>query len=626
MGFRRAGVLPATVTLQPFPHGFAEHSDAATHGESVTFQIGLLLALIVVALVFFSFEWISSDVVALGLLLTLILTGLLPPKEAFSGFGSETVLMVLGLLIMTSALVKTGVVEMVGRSILRHAGTRPAPLLAVVMISVALLSAFISNTAAAAFFLPIVLGIAGRSKLSPSSLLMPVAFASILTSSVTLISTSTNLVVNGLITNAGLAPMGMFELAPVGIPIAVAGLVYMFFIGRRLIPNRAPAEGLLEEFGVRSYITEVLVLPASPLVGKTLGQANLGQDLDLAVVRVLREPNQYLWPRQDMRLRAGDILLVEGARKQVLQVKDTAGIEIRPDVTLSDPDLSTEDTKLVEALVVPNSALVGRTLRGVGFRERYGLQVLGLNRHGRNMLEKLARTQLRVGDVLLIQGRTGSISRLADEGLVSVLNSVEEKRVHRGRAWRAMLIFSGALTLAATGVLPLAVSVLLGAFAVFVGRCINPADAYRDIEWRAIILIACMLALGQAMAKTGTADFLAAHVASLTSSFPPEWLLGGFFVLTVLLTQPMSNQAAAAVIIPIAIETAEHVGVNPRTFVMGIAVAASCSYLTPLEPACLMVYGPGRYRFADFMRVGAPLTVIIFVLAMVFVPSVWPLR
>ena len=592
----------------------------------MTFEIGFLLLLIVVALVFFSVEWVSSDVVALGLLLTLVLTGLLSSKDAFAGFGSETVLMVLGLLIMTSALVKTGVVELVGRTILRHAGTRIAPLLAVVMVAVAGLSAFISNTAAAAFFLPVVLGIAEKSKVSPSRLLMPVAFASILTSSVTLISTSTNLVISGLMTNAGLAPMGMFELAPVGIPIAIAGLIYMFFIGRRLIPDRAGTEGLLAAFGVRSYITEVLLLPTSPLVGKTLAEANLGRDLDLSVVRVLREPNEYLWPRQDMRLRAGDVLLVEGAREHVLQVKDTAGIEIRPDVKLSDPDLRTEDTSLVEALVVPGSRLVGRSLRSVGFRERYGLQVLGLNRHGRNLLEKLSRSILRVGDVLLVQGRTRSINRLTDEGIVSVLNAVEGQRVNRSHAFRAMAIFAGSLALAAFGIIALPVAVLLGAFAVFATRCVNASDAYRQVEWRVVILIACMLGLGQAMIQTGAAAYLAEHVASATAGLSPMWLLAGFFLLTVLLTQPMSNQAAAAVILPIAIQTATHLGMNPRAFAMGIAVAASCSYLTPLEPACVMVYGPGRYRFTDFVRVGGPLTLVIFGLAMYLVPKVWPLQ
>lgn len=589
-------------------------------------SIALLLGLVLLALVFFSFEWVPSDVVALGLLLALVLTGLLPAKVAFAGFGSETVIMIMALLIMTSALVSTGLVDLIARGILRRAGTRVNTLLAVIMLAVAVLSAFISNTAAAALFLPIVIGIAAKAKVSPSCLLMPVAFASILTSSVTLISTSTNLVVSGLMTRAGLPPLGMVELAPVGIPIAVVGLLYMFFVGRRLIPDRAPADDLLEQFEVRSYITEVLVLPDSPLVGKTLAEANLGRDLELEVVRVVREPDTYLWPRRNLTLRHRDVLLVKGARKDVLKVKDTVGIEIRPDVALSVPDLRTEDTTLVEALVVPRSALAGRTLREVGLRERYRLQVLGLNRHGRNILEKLSRTILRVGDVLLLQGHTQAINRLADDGAVSVLNAVHEPRIDRPRAWRATLIFVGALALATFNILPLAVAVLLGAFAIFVARCIAPVDAYRNVEWRAVILIACMLALGEAMMRTGAAAYLAQTVAGWTTHLSPLWLLGGFFALTVALTQPMSNQAAAAVLLPIAVQTASHLHLNPRAFAVMIAVAASCSYLTPLEPACLMVYGPGHYRFADYVRVGAPLTVLLFAVAMLIVPQVWPLQ
>ncbi len=591
----------------------------------MTLSIALLLGLVLVALILFSFEWVSADVVALGLLLTLILTGLLPARDAFAGFGSDTVIMILALLIMTTALVRTGVVELVARAILRHSGTRYDVLLAVIMIAVSALSAFISNTAAAALFLPVVIGIAARAKISPSRLLMPVAFASILTSSVTLISTSTNLVISGLMTRAQLEPLGMFELTPVGIPIALAGLVYMFFIGRRLIPDRAPSESLLDHFEVRSYITEVLVLPDSPLVGKTFAEINLGRDFDLQVVRVLREPNLNLWPRARMAVREGDVLLVRGARNEILKVKDTAGIEIRPDVELSDPDLRTEEATLVEALVVPRSRLAGRTLRSVGFSERYRLQVLALNRHGRNMLEKLSRTVLHVGDVLLLQGHTTAIARLADDGAVSVLNSVEESRVDRPRAIRATLIFVGSLTLAAFEVVPLPVAVLLGAFAVFLTNCIAPADAYRELEWRAVILIACMLALGEAMIRTGTADYLAQQLVTFTPDVSPSWILGGFFILTVALTQPMSNQAAAAVILPIAVQTAAQLQLDPRPFAIMIAVAASCSYLTPLEPACLMVYGPGRYRFIDFFRVGAPLTIILFIISILLVPRIWPL-
>jgi di/tricarboxylate transporter len=376
---------------------------------------------------------------------------------------------------------------------------------------------------------------------------------------------------------------------------------------------------------VRSYMTEVLILPNSALVGKTLGQSGFGRDLDLLIVRVLRDPDKYLWPRRELVLRAGDILLVEGARAEVLKVKDTAGIEIRPEVTLSDPDLRSQDATLVEALIVPGSPLVGRTLASARLRERFRVQVLGLNRHGKNLLEKLSRTTLRIGDVILVQGRTAGIAELADEGLVSVLHAVEEPRINRPKAWRAIALFTGALILGSSHVLPLPVAVVLGAFAMFVTRCITPADAYREVDWRVIVLIACMLALGRAMMDTGAAAYLAHHVAAWTADLSPRWLLAGFFLLTVALTQPMSNQAAAAVILPIATQTATHLGLNPRAFAMIIAVAASCSYLTPLEPACLMVYGPGRYKFMDFVRVGGPLVAVLFAIAMALVPRYWPL-
>jgi di/tricarboxylate transporter len=252
--------------------------------------------------------------------------------------------------------------------------------------------------------------------------------------------------------------------------------------------------------------------------------------------------------------------------------------------------------------------------------------VLGLNRHGTNVLKKLAQVVLRAGDVLLVQGHKNNFATLQEERGFSVLNAVNEKRSDRKRAWRASAIFCGSLVLAAFSVVPLAVAVLLGAFLTFATKCVSPADAYREVEWRAIILIGCMLALGQAMSDTGTANYLADLLTSMTSGLSPLWLVAGFFLLTVALTQPMSNQAAAAVIVPIAVHTAARLGLNPRTFVMTIAVAATCSYLTPLEPACLMVFGPGRYKFSDFFRVGAPLVVLLFVLAMVMIPRIWPLE
>jgi di/tricarboxylate transporter len=280
---------------------------------------------------------------------------------------------------------------------------------------------------------------------------------------------------------------------------------------------------------------------------------------------------------------------------------------------------------MVEVILLPRSPLIGRTLETLGFRQRYGLQVLGINRRGEAIFHKLSQTRLKIGDQLLFQGPRTNIAVLDEDNTFHILGAVDEKRPNRQRAPMAIAIFAGVLALAAFNMLSLPVAVLLGTLMAFVTRCITPGEAYREVGWRALIVIGSMLALGSAMDYTGTAEFLAAQVAGLTNQAHTTWLLSGFFFLTMLLTQPMSNQAAAVVVIPIALQTALQLGVNPRTFAIMIAVGASCSFITPLEPACLMVYGPGRYRFMDFVKVGALLTVLVYILAIVLVPWIWPL-
>ena len=590
----------------------------------MTVEIIILLVILGVAMILFSLERIPADAVGLGVALSLILTGLLPSDTAFAGFGSSTVMMILGLLILTAALVRTGVVEICGRAILRYTGDEPNRLLAVIMVASATMGAFMSNTASTAFFVPLVFGLAQRARTSPSKLLLPLAFASILTSSVTLVSTSTNIVISGLMTSYDLPPMGMFELAPVGIPIAVVGLIYMFFIGRRLIPDRLAGDNSGENFGLSNYLTELIILPDSSLIGKTLAESGLGRDLDVTVLQIVRDKNRYLSPRADTRLQENDVLLVEGWRDEILKANDISGIDIKGNINLSNPELEMEETQLVEAILLPRSSLIGRSLKGFRFRERYGVQVLAINRHAETIRRKMSEVLLQLGDVLLVQGPREHIAALEAGNVFRVLTAVENKRPHIQRAPMAIVIFVGALLLATFNLISLPVAVLLGALLSFLTRCITPEEAYRDVEWKAIILIGSMLALGAAMEETGAAKFFAAQLVGLTGETQPAWLLTAFFILTVLLTQPMSNQAAAIVVVPIAIQTALQLDLNPRTFAMMIAVAASCSYLTPLEPSCLMVYGPGRYRFIDFLKVGSLLTVLIYLIAIFLVPLVWP--
>jgi di/tricarboxylate transporter len=593
--------------------------------RAITFDIALLLVIVTVALALFAFEWVPADVAALGILLALILTGLLPADQAFAGFGSETVLMLLGLLILTAALVETGAVELAGRLLMRRATAGPGQMLALVMLAGLGLSSFISNTAATAFLLPVVAGAAARLRVNVSRFLLPLAFATILASSVTLIATSTNIVVSGLMVQHALAPIGVFELTPVGLPIAFVGLIYMLTVGRRLMPDRRAAEALTEGFDLRPYITQIRVQDNSPLTGRTLAQSGFRQTLGVTVLAVLRNDERVIAPGGETELRDGDALIVEGQRDAILKLSSARGVEAHPDAQLSDTDLQNGSARLVEAVILPGSPFAGRTLQGLRLREQHGLQMLAVNRISGLVHEELHEVRFRMGDVLLLQGPQEQIAALQEANAFRVLGAVEARARRPRRTGIAIALFAGALVLGASGLVSLAVAALAGALMAFLTRCITPEEAYRRVEWRALILIACMLGLGAALQETGAAEYLAGRIVSLAGAAGPVWLLGGFFMLTVLLTQPMSNQAAAAVVLPVALETAAQAGLNPRSFAMIVAVAASCSYLTPLEPACLLVYGPGRYRFRDFLKVGAPLTVLIFAIAMILVPRVWPL-
>jgi di/tricarboxylate transporter len=586
-------------------------------------EIAICLLILAVAVVLFAWDRVPAEVIALGVMLALIASRVLPPERAFAGFSSDTMMMLLGLLIMSAGLIQTGVVDSAGTYVFRLAGRDPQLFLPVILVSVAAVSAFMSNTAATAFFVPLVMGYAGKVGISPSKLLLPVAFASILSSSVTLVSTSTNLVVSGMLTRYGLPPMGMFELALVGIPITIAGILYMWAIGTRLIPERENQKAE-ETIGERHYQADVVIVEASPLIGRTLKQAKFTKDAGLTVVKLIRG-NQALQTRlKSVKLQPGDELIIEGSRADLLKIKDLKGLDFKADVHLADPNAAESEVTIVEGVLLPRSPLIGRSLKSLEFKERYGLQVLALHRPGR-VPHNISSARLRFGDVLLLQGKPENVKELERGNLFNIFGGVDPARLYRSRAPLAAAIFAAVIAAITLKLASIPVAVLGGAFLMFLTRCLSPEEAYRQVEWRVLILIGALLSLGEAMDQTGAGRYLALQLIELAGADNPYLLLSCFFVLTVALTQPMSNQAAALVVLPIAIQTGLALGTNPRAFAMMVAVAASCSYLTPLEPSCLMVYGPGKYRFSDFFRVGMPLTVIIYLLAILLVPQLWPI-
>jgi di/tricarboxylate transporter len=591
----------------------------------MTADIAICLAILGVTVFLFAWDRIPADVIALGVMLAVIAAGLLPVDKAFAGFGSDTVMMILGLLMMTAGLVQTGVVEISGRYVFDLAGRNPAIFLPVVMLSVATVSAFMSNTAATAFFVPLVLGYASKVGESPSKFLLPLAFASILTSSVTLISTSTNLVVSDLLTRYQQPAMGMFEMAPVGIPIAVVGILYIWTIGVRLLPQREDQKPEAK-IGERRYQADIIVDADGPLVGKSPTAAKITGGTGLSVIKLTRGAETLRGKKRlaDLELQAGDELLIEGLRAALLKIKDTEGLDFKADVHLADPEDEKDRITIVEGVLLPRSPLIGYSLRDLDFHERYGLQVLALHRAGR-VPKTISSARLRMGDVLLLQGTPEDVNALERGNLFNIFGGVEQGRFNPSRAPLATAIFGLAILAATFKFAALPVAMLGGAFLMLATRCLSPDEAYRQVEWKALILIGALLSLGAAMEASGAGRYLAQQLIAIVGAESRYALLSCFFVLTVTLTQPMSNQAAALVVLPIAIQTALQLGVDPRAFAMMVAVAASCSYLTPLEPSCLMVYGPGKYLFSDFFKIGLPLTVLIYCIAIMLVPWFWPI-
>jgi di/tricarboxylate transporter len=594
----------------------------------VTPQIAYVLGVLVLALVLFASDRISVDIVGLIVLLSLAIPRVLTPKEALSGFADETLLLLISLFVLTAGIVKTGLVERVGLWLASVGGRNPRALTRVILGSAATVSAFLSNTVTTAVFLPIMIGVARRSAVALSRVLMPLAFASILAGSVTLIGTSTNLVISSQLPRYGLAPIGFFELSPVGAGITVAGLLYLFFLAPKLVPDRGQRE-MTDRYDLRRYLSEALIQPGSRLAGKSLAESQLGSAMNLNVVGIVRGERRTLAPGPQAVLAENDILIIEGKADDILSVKDAGGIEIRADVkpALSDGDLQSERIRMREAMVLPRSDFVGRTLKESRFRERTGLTVLAIHSAGGpDRIEKLSGIRLNPSDVLLLQGSIEAFDRLRGEGDLFLLEDVSAHHPRRRKARWAAVIFLVSIIVGVTGALPLTLAFITGGVALVLTRCMSPQEAYESVDWRLMVMIACMISFGLAMEKTGTAAFLSQLIVRHVSHLGSVPLLAAFFAFTVLLTQPMSNQAAALVILPIAVTVAKTLSLNPRSFVMCVTFAASCSFLTPLEPSCVLVYGPGRYRFFDFARVGLPLTVIVFVLSMLLIPMIWPLQ
>ncbi len=586
----------------------------------MTLDAIMVLAILVGAVALFVSEKYPIDFVALLVLGSLLLFGLITPQEGISGFSNPATVTVAAMFILSAGLQKTGATAAVGRLMVRF-GRSYFTALVTIMGTITVISAFINNTAAVAVFIPLVMIVANKRKIAASRLLIPLSYASQFGGVCTLIGTSTNLLVSSISDEAGYGAFSMFEFSRMGLILFVAGVLFFLLFGRWLLPERQ-AQELAVVYQLGEYITELRVAENSPLVGKSVLESRLGQDHDVTVLRLLHV-TKAVWAPLRQAVQGGDVLLVRGKIGELMRLRESARLQLNAEFKLRDETLQSEDLRLVQALVAPGSSLVGQTLKEVDFRSRYEALVLAIQRRGEPIRDKLNSVRFRLGDALLIQAHQDQIQKLrSDENLI-VLDEVPGEPL-RHKAPLVLGILVAVVGLAAFNVLPILVTAILGALAMVLTRCLRLEEAYKAINWQVIFLLAGILPLGIAMQKSGAAGLIAGKAVGMVGGMGPVAVLAVVYLMTSVMTDTMSNNAAAVLLAPIAISTAVQMGVDPRPFLMAITFAASTGFSTPVGyQTNTMIYNFGGYKYTDFLRTGVPLSILFWILSVIFIPRLW---
>ena len=576
-------------------------------------------------------EKLRNDLVAVLIVLALAGTGLLSPADAVAGFASEPALVVAAIFAMGAALHQTGVSETVGRWIGRLAGASLTRANAVMMLAVAVLSAFTHHVTTTAVMLPVTLNLAREKNLAASQLLMPLSFAASLGTTITIIGAPAFLIASGVLQQAGRPALGIFSIAPIGIALTIAGTAFVLLLGRWLLPARSGAgEGSEQRFRLDEYFTELTILDDSPFREKTVREVEQDERYPMRVVGLVRDGRQLRGRFHERRVRPGDVLLVRTSPEQLLAIREDRGVELHP-VAQYQPavtehaaaDDKEPSERLVQVVVAPNAEFAGRTIADIGFNRRYGVIVVGLwRRHG--WLEReLSQIALRPGDVLVVQGDEEEMSRVAADSNFLLMVPFQATPRARGRALLAAAIMI-ATVVAASFHVPLHLAAIGGAAAMVLTGCIRGAQAYRAIDGRIFVFIAGAIPLGTAMQKSGSADVLARSLQAVVGDWNPSLVLLAVFAVVGVLTQFMSDSATTAIFAPVAVALANGLGHPPEPYVITVAMAAVASFLTPIgHHGNLLIYGPGGYRFADFVRVGTPLTIIVAVIVALLSRLLW---
>ena len=588
----------------------------------MTIEIALVLGIALVAIILFATEKLRVDAVALLVLSALAILGLVSPGDALGGFSNQATITVAAMFILAAGLQNSGALSGIGH--LLGKATSPLMFLLILFGVLAVIAPFVNNTAVVAVFMPLVMTAAAGIGMSASKALIPLSYVSQMAGVCTLVGTSTNLLVNAMARDLGHPGFTMFEFTPLGVICFVVGCIYLLTLGRWLLPASRGGE-LVEEYELGNYITELRVMPDSSLIGTSVGEANLGEEFGVYVLELLRG-DRKIWSPRSQTLKEGDILIARGDWSKLDQLRTDAGLEINTEFQLKTHTLE-EGTQqvLTEVLIAPRSRVIGSTLALLDRRWQHDATVLAIHRRGEILRDQLKDVRLHVGDVLLMLTPETAMPALRRDTNVIVLSERDAERRGGWRAPFALVTMALVIAISAIGWAPIAITALIGAVAMTLAGCLQSDEVYDAIDWRIIILLAGLLPLGVAMSQSGAAEFIVAHTIGLVAGFGPLVVLAVLYLMALLLTEFMSNAAAAVLLTPIGMSTAAMLGVDATPFLIAVTFAASTSFATPVGyQTNTMVYSAGGYKFTDFIKVGLPLNLIFWVLGVIFIPVFWP--
>ncbi len=589
-----------------------------------------ILSLLLGALVLFASEKIRADFVAMIVMLILIITGTVSIQEGFSGFSNPAVITVISMFILSAGLERTGVADRLGSLLLKVAGVHPVRLTMTVMLAVGVMSAFMNNIGATVILITPAFAICRKIGYPPSKLLIPISFGSLLGGLTTMVGTPPNLLVSMALENAGYKAFEMFDFLPTGLAVMFAGMIYMAFIGRHLIPSREVTGNFTTAYHLENYVTEVSIPDGSSLTGSRVKDAKVIRDIGITILRIRRDQNGQLIemePSPDTLLEVNDRLLIEGNLEKLFKVIETRHLIIHIKTKITDQELTGKNIKLAEVVLSHKSRVIGQTIRQSNIKRRYGILALALRKREQTIDLNYVDIPLDIGDVILVQGTPENLNELAGNDEFLVINNLEPKIRDVKKAPWALLAMATAVITAATGLLHISVAGLIGVLMMVFTKSVKIENIYRDIEWRVIFLIACMMPLSVAMdeSHTGTAAWIGNGVVNVAGDYGPYVVLLLLLICVTAITEVMSNAAAAVLMAPIGISIAVGMNLEPYPFLMAVAIGASSTFLTPIgHQANVLVYGMGGYKFTDFTRTGFMLNIIITIITIWLVPIVWP--